>query len=408
MEIIVSLTSHPQRIENVHETVKTLLIQNKKPDKVILWLAQTQFIGKENDLPDELVKLTDFGLEIRWCEDLKPHKKYFYAMQEFPNDIIITVDDDVYYSPRLVEKLYSSFLKYPDAVSCTRANRIVIGEDGKMCYDQWEKDYQDCYNEEFFDLLPVGVGGVLYPPHCLPDETFDQGKINAICLYQDDLWLKAMEIKNNIPTVLVDKGNLLASVMEEGAECGLYNTINRKGNDLALCKIMEELDLQTGETDYLIGKLLGAEHSIRNILCRKDKDKKKTEKQFADDISNKYLLIYGAGTYAKLVMECLLAYDPSILPYAFVVTDKRDNPEYLFNIPVFTVDEITGEKDDFYVIVSTAEALHKEIEDTLKKLNFIHIVFVKNNIMVKMLELKKNISSVQDKFICSLYENVKL
>ena len=37
------------------------------------------------------------GLTIRFCEDLKAHKKYYYAFKEYPDDIVITVDDDVIY-----------------------------------------------------------------------------------------------------------------------------------------------------------------------------------------------------------------------------------------------------------------------------------------------------------------------
>lgn len=407
MKIIVSLTSHPERIGNVHEVIKTLLIQNKMPDKIILWLSQTQFKQKEKDLPDKLLKLMDYGLIIRWCDDLKPHKKYFFAMQEFPDDVIITVDDDVYYSPRLIEILYESFLRFPDAVSCTRANRIVIDEDRKTDYDQWEKDFRDCCNEKFFDLLPVGIGGVLYPPHCLPEETFDKEKIKAICLYQDDLWLKAMEIKNKIPTVLVSKGNLLVREMEEGMAHGLYNTINRDGNNAALRKIMEEFDLKTGKTDFLIEQLLSSDNSVKSILHHRDEEKKKIERKFKDNIKNKHLVIYGAGTGARLVMESLLALEPPILPYAFVVTDKRNNPEYIFNLPVIAVDELAGRKDNFYVIVSTAEALHKEIEAILKKWNFVHIVFVRDKVMAKLLELKRDIFELHDRFIYTLSDEVK-
>ena len=47
-----------------------------KPDKIILWLADTQFSGMDS-LPAELFGLQERGLTIRFCSDLKSHKKIF-------------------------------------------------------------------------------------------------------------------------------------------------------------------------------------------------------------------------------------------------------------------------------------------------------------------------------------------
>ena len=55
--IIVSLTSFPQRIYEIHYTIFSLLNQTVKPSKVILWLAKEEFPNLEKDLPDTLLKL---------------------------------------------------------------------------------------------------------------------------------------------------------------------------------------------------------------------------------------------------------------------------------------------------------------------------------------------------------------
>ncbi|MCQ2744694.1 MAG: glycosyltransferase family 8 protein, partial [bacterium] len=70
-QLIVSLTSFPERIDKIDKTINTLLNQTIKPDKLILWLAYEQFPNRENDLPENLLKLKNYGLEIMWCEDLK-------------------------------------------------------------------------------------------------------------------------------------------------------------------------------------------------------------------------------------------------------------------------------------------------------------------------------------------------
>lgn len=76
----MSLTSYPKRINVVWITIETLLQQTVKPDEVILWLADSQFKEIE-ELPEELKVLQKRGLIIRFCDDLKSHKKYFYTMR---------------------------------------------------------------------------------------------------------------------------------------------------------------------------------------------------------------------------------------------------------------------------------------------------------------------------------------
>ena len=46
-KIIVSLTSFPERMDDVHYTLYSLLNQEFKPDEIILWLSQEEFPNKE-------------------------------------------------------------------------------------------------------------------------------------------------------------------------------------------------------------------------------------------------------------------------------------------------------------------------------------------------------------------------
>lgn len=205
--IIVSLTSYPARMDKLGVCLRSLLNQTFKPDKVVLWLAKSQFPNGQDDLPADVRDLCSRGLTIEWCnEDLKPHKKYFYAMQKYPESVIITVDDDMEYSPFLVAKLYESYLRHPHAVSCLRAHLIKFNENGTIKkYVDWGMEDNSYIDIPTFRLLPTGVSGVLYPPHCLPKEAFDIAKIKEVALMTDDLWLKVMCTANNYPAVLAEK-----------------------------------------------------------------------------------------------------------------------------------------------------------------------------------------------------------
>ena len=55
------------------------------------------FPQREENLPRDLLKLRSFGLTIDWCENLRSYKKLIPAIEKYPDDIIVTADDDVFY-----------------------------------------------------------------------------------------------------------------------------------------------------------------------------------------------------------------------------------------------------------------------------------------------------------------------
>jgi len=200
-KVIVSLTSYPERFSTLHLCIKSLLRQSYKPDKIILYLGDD---SAPESVSDNILSLLPFGLEIEHCTgNLKPHKKYFYSMQKYPDDIIITVDDDTLYKKNLVLSLVQSYHRHPNAVSARHVIKMLKDRNGKLVSS---KEFLKKNRKEKFpslQLIAIGVGGILYPPHCLPRDTFDVDAIINLCLNADDIWLKFMEIKKKVPVVWV-------------------------------------------------------------------------------------------------------------------------------------------------------------------------------------------------------------
>lgn len=198
-KVIVSLTSFPARFSKLDLVIKSILLQSEKPDKVILWLGSD---SSDAVIPKELERLCEYGLEIiRKREDLRSHKKYYYAMKSFPNDVIITIDDDVIYDKNLIRDLLQKHKEYPNAVVAKRVHRIKYCEDGTI--DEYLKWDLQCENEVIpsMDLMATGVGGVLYPPKCMDDQVFNKDDMMKYCPKADDIWLKFMEMKKGTPVV---------------------------------------------------------------------------------------------------------------------------------------------------------------------------------------------------------------
>lgn len=198
--VIVSMTTFPARIGYVHLAIKSLLNQTVKPGKIILWLAKDQF--REVAIPPQLQVLCDYGLEIRYCdEDLLAHKKYYYAMQEYPDKLIVTYDDDIIYPEDSLEKLLLMHKKHPEAIICNRGREIKIENNSVALYKYWLVSGRVPAGVPTYRVMASTGAGTLYPPHCMPKETFDIHKIRTLALTADDLWMKVMSIQGGVPVV---------------------------------------------------------------------------------------------------------------------------------------------------------------------------------------------------------------
>lgn len=198
--VVVSLTTFPARIGYVHMAVKSLLNQTVKPERLLLWLAKDQF--RDVEIPDELKELCAYGLEIRYCdEDILAHKKYYYAMREFPEHIIVTYDDDIIYPEDSLEKLLRMHKQHPRAIVCNRGREIKVENGEVAAYRYWRVSGRIPAGVQTYHVMASTGAGTLYPPHCMPEETFDLEKIRTLALTADDLWMKAMSIKGEIPVV---------------------------------------------------------------------------------------------------------------------------------------------------------------------------------------------------------------
>lgn len=198
--VVVSLTTFPARIGYVHLAIKSLLNQTVKPRKIILWLAWEQF--RDVEIPDCLQELCAYGLEIRYCEeDILAHKKYYYVMREFPEQVIVTYDDDIIYPEDSLEKLLAMHRQYPNAIICNRGREIKMDNDTVAPYRYWKVSGRIPSGVPTYSVMASTGAGTLYPPHCMPEETFNIEKIRALALTADDLWMKVMSIYGEVPVV---------------------------------------------------------------------------------------------------------------------------------------------------------------------------------------------------------------
>ena len=105
-QIILSLTSYGRRTKTsvVYYTLVSLLNQTLQPDRIVLCLDREKW--NIDNIPDKLKSLLQYGVDIEFCKDVKSYTKLIPCLKKYPNDILITVDDDIIYPSNLIETLY--------------------------------------------------------------------------------------------------------------------------------------------------------------------------------------------------------------------------------------------------------------------------------------------------------------
>ncbi len=237
-EIVVSLTSYPKRFATLPDMLKSLMHQTWRPDRIVVYLD-----CRKEELTRELEAMRLYGISYRFVEEnLKPHLKYFHAMQDFPDALVITVDDDIIYTADLVETLMNSWMACPDCVHARRVHKMAFGADGTLKpYDDWTFECKalKCPSD---DLFATGVGGVLYPPHIFDESVFDAAKIKELCLENDDIWLKWHELRLGVKVAWAENSMVHPPVVEGSQSTSLFSdNVGHRHNDVLIGRMQEKV-----------------------------------------------------------------------------------------------------------------------------------------------------------------------
>ncbi|MEK6154823.1 zinc-binding alcohol dehydrogenase [Flavobacteriaceae bacterium 3-367] len=185
--VIVSLTSIPSRLGLVHLVIRSLMDQEVRPKKIVLWLNKTL----KDSIPKKLGKLEGDLFEIRFSALECSHRKLIHSLDAFPSEIIITCDDDLIYRRNWLRLLFEAHQDHPNRILANQTRYISYDQQGKLLpYKQWIYRGGTPFNADA--VLPLGAGGVLYPPGTLLDKTGDIDLFMDLAPKADDLWFKAM------------------------------------------------------------------------------------------------------------------------------------------------------------------------------------------------------------------------
>lgn len=361
MRVIVSFTSYPPRIDTVYRVVESLYRQTVRADEIVLYLSIEEFPDAEESIPHSLRRCVGKGgFRIEWVKgNLKSHKKYYYALQQYRKDIVITVDDDVIYADTMISDLVDGCNRFPDAVSARNA-RMIIREGGELdTYGRWKKRLDQYSDMPRMDLCAIGAGGVCYPPLLAESRWFDEQEILGFAGEQDDLWLKYNEVMDGIPVVYIKPSHHDTRIENAQIISLRFGNLYHGENDKSirgLVSLMQHKN-QRVYNDWFQGLVTG---------------KRYYQERFGNIIGGSEagrVYLYGAGKVAESYMNVLDELQLTDMITAVVVTEKDGNPSEMHGVKVITFQEM-DDSQKFGLILGVSDTNRTEIENLLKEYDY--------------------------------------
>jgi len=232
MKYILSITSYKPRFESLYQVLSEVPQWDVLPEKIILNLTPEDF----DSLQFEPHKKFSKKFEINITTDMGPAKKLIPTLRVYQNAAIVTIDDDIHYSPNTITKVLVEHLLFPRCLISGRAHKILYDDEGNMLpYMDWHGE-TTTVNGPTYDLFPTGAGMVLYPPNSLHSDVFDLKTYSENCFFGDDFWFffHARRMGTLIRRVPLSEP---LNYVEGSQQIGLWHE-NRMRNDVYLQNLL--------------------------------------------------------------------------------------------------------------------------------------------------------------------------
>ena len=215
VDVIVSLTSYGERLNELQYTLYSLVVQTVRPKKIIVNLAEKDFIA----LPPLLKRFEQYGVEYRQTEDLKSYKKLIPTLQAYPEECIVTADDDLFYPKDWLEKLWKAHLENPDIIVCHLTAQISFIDDKLKPYSEWA--FNKKQTKPSFKNLILSGGGTLFPPNSLHVDALKSELFMILSPFADDIWDYFMAVLNGTKVMQISKSYTNVKYVNPYREYGL-------------------------------------------------------------------------------------------------------------------------------------------------------------------------------------------
>src|SRR6266481_4454282 len=214
--VIASLSTVPDRINNLRPTIRRLLEQTRPPDEIVL--AIPEFSIREQRpyiVPKHISRLP--RVRVLHCpEDWGPATKFIGAIQDElaagrENTLIMVVDDDRLYPRDALETYLYYSEQLPNAALCFRGAAMPSTLD-------WD-DAKMIRASELREPRPVavitGCGSYLIQPRFFDESLWDYSVAPQVAFDIDDIWISGWLSRRGVKRYVVPASAMMQSVLRQ-------------------------------------------------------------------------------------------------------------------------------------------------------------------------------------------------
>jgi hypothetical protein len=222
--VIASLTTVPDRINNLSPTIRSLLKQTRPPDEIVL--AIPEFSVREQrpyEVPKYISRLP--RVRILHCRrDWGPATKFIPIVREElaagrGDTLIMVVDDDRVY-PRDALETYLHYNKQLlDAALCFRGAampRNLDWRDARMIKASELRQPQPA-------AVITGCGSYLIQPRFFDESLWDYSQAPKGAFYMDDIWISGCLTRHGVKRYVVPATAMMRSVRRQQRTLSLHD-----------------------------------------------------------------------------------------------------------------------------------------------------------------------------------------
>src|SRR5215469_5408383 len=214
--VIASLSTVPDRINNLRPTIRSLLKQTRPPDEIVL--AIPGFSVREQRpyvVPKYISRLPRVRV-LHCAEDWGPATKFIGAIQDElaaqrENSLIMVVDDDRLYPRDALETYLYYSGQLPNAALCLRGAAMPSTLD-------WD-DAKMIHAKDLREPCPVavitGCGSYLVRPRFFDRSLWDYSVAPSVAFYIDDIWISAWLSRRGVKRYVVPASDMMGSVLRQ-------------------------------------------------------------------------------------------------------------------------------------------------------------------------------------------------
>lgn len=222
--VVVSLSTVPDRINNLGPTIRSLLRQTRPPDEIVL--AIPEFSIREQRpyvIPEYISQLSH--LEILRCQkDWGPATKFIPVVQREleagrGDSLIMVVDDDRSYPRDAVETYLHYNEQLPDAALCFRGALMPRNFDWRTARMTFGNELR----EPRLTSIITGCGSYFIQPRLFDESLWDYSGAPGGAFYMDDIWISGCLSRRAVERYVVPASAMMRTVLRQRWTLSLHD-----------------------------------------------------------------------------------------------------------------------------------------------------------------------------------------